>query len=115
MTTTSLDRLIRLAETTLSELREAAEELRQQQEAEPVKGELLEARPDPEELMEERDAAALLGLSVKTLQNLRWQGGGPPYFKVGGRRKVRYRRDDLNNWLTASRRTSTSDPGSVAR
>lgn len=38
------------------------------------------------------------GLNPKTLANLRSQGRGPRFFKVG--RKVFYRLEDLEAWLT---------------
>ena len=31
-----------------------------------------------------RSAAEYLGLSPKTLEKLRWQGGGPAYYRLGG-------------------------------
>ena len=55
-------------------------------------------------------AADYLGLSPATLETLRSRGGGPPFVKLG--RRVVYRREDLDAWLAASRRTSKSDAGS---
>jgi excisionase family DNA binding protein len=54
-------------------------------------------------------AAAYLGLSPKTLETLRTRGGGPPFLKLG--RRVVYRKADLDTWLAARVRHSTSDPG----
>jgi predicted DNA-binding transcriptional regulator AlpA len=54
--------------------------------------------------------AQFLGLSPRTLESWRLTGGAPAYIKVG--RRVRHRRSDLEAWLDARRRTSTSDPGS---
>ncbi len=51
-------------------------------------------------------AAAFLGLSPATLETLRCRGGGPPFVKLG--RRVVYRREDLEAWITSSRRASTS-------
>ena len=56
-----------------------------------------------------REAAEYLGLSVRTMNRYRVTGDGPPYYRLGGR--VRYARDELNEWVTGSRRTSTSDEG----
>jgi hypothetical protein len=53
-------------------------------------------------------AAAYLNVSVSYLNKLRVIGGGPVYSKVGSRRVV-YRVDDLDRWLAASRRRSTSE------
>ncbi|WP_406306273.1 helix-turn-helix domain-containing protein [Streptomyces sp. NBC_00885] len=48
----------------------------------------------------ERQVAARLKVSVRTLQNWRWLGIGPRYFKLtpgrGGR--VRYRLADFQQW-----------------
>lgn len=62
--------------------------------------------------MTEKEAATFLGLSVRTLQGLRYRGGGPIFYKFG--RSVRYLRSDLTSWATANRRHSTSDPGPLA-
>jgi excisionase family DNA binding protein len=53
-------------------------------------------------------AAAYLGLSPKTLETLRTRGGGPPFLKLG--RRVVYRKTDLDTWVAARVRRSTSDP-----
>jgi excisionase family DNA binding protein len=53
------------------------------------------------------EAAAYLGLSPATLETLRTRGGGPPFVKLG--RRVVYRREDLDAWLNAARRRSTSE------
>jgi hypothetical protein len=42
------------------------------------------------------------------LAKLRVSGGGPTYYKVGGKIVV-YDRADLDEWLSARRRTSTSE------
>lgn len=65
------------------------------------------------QLLDQKQAAHLLGLSPRTMEAWRLTaGGGPHYIKVGGR--VRYRRSDLEAWLDTRRRTSTSDPGNSA-
>ena len=61
-----------------------------------------------QEYFDTRAAAAYLGLSPRTLEKLRWQGGGPAYYLLGG---VRYLRGDLDSWRESRRRQSTSDPG----
>lgn len=53
-------------------------------------------------------AAPYLGLSTSTLNKWRVTGLGPAYLKLGPRRVV-YDRADLDAWLAASRRRSTSD------
>jgi hypothetical protein len=55
-------------------------------------------------------AAAYIGLSASTLEKLRLHGGGPAYYKSGPK-IVLYETADLDAWLHARRRTSTSDAG----
>ncbi len=50
-----------------------------------------------QELLTEPQLAKELQVSVKTLQNQRWQKTGVPYLKIG--RTVRYRREDVNTYL----------------
>jgi predicted DNA-binding transcriptional regulator AlpA len=52
-------------------------------------------------------AADYLGLSASTLSKRRVFGGGPKYLKLG--RRVVYDTRDLDDWLDAHRRASTSD------
>ena len=58
-------------------------------------------------LLKQQAAAALLGLSERTLERWRGTGGGPPYTTVG--RGVRYVEADLVQWVNAGRRQSTSE------
>ena len=53
-------------------------------------------------------AAEYVGVSVSYLNKLRSAGGGPVYQKIGTRR-VTYRLSDLDAWLAAGRRKSTSE------
>jgi len=53
------------------------------------------------------EAAMHLGLAVSTLAKMRLRGDGPIYSKPG-RRIVVYRQSDLDEWLAAGRRRSTS-------
>jgi predicted DNA-binding transcriptional regulator AlpA len=54
------------------------------------------------------EAAAYLGLAPSTLAKMRLRGDGPPYHKAGPRVVV-YSLADLEDWLKAGRRRSTSD------
>jgi len=54
-------------------------------------------------------AARILQLSSRTLENFRVRGGGPAFMKFGGR--VFYRPEDILDWVERTVRTSTSDPG----
>ena len=53
------------------------------------------------------EAARYLGVARQTLAKWRSEGVGPPYCKVGG--MVLYTFDDLDAFLAAHRRRSTSD------
>ena len=56
-----------------------------------------------------RQAAALLGLSPRTLERYRVTGDGPVFSKLG--RRVCYARADIDGWASGRRRRSTSDDG----
>ena len=53
----------------------------------------------PEEYINEHEAAKTLGKSVSTIRNWRsrHQNYGPRFFKIGA--NVRYRRSDIHAWL----------------
>ena len=53
------------------------------------------------------DAARYLGLSKSTLNKWRVYGLGPTFIKLG--RAVRYRLEDLDQYLAESAKRSTSD------
>lgn len=59
------------------------------------------------DMLDRQPTADYLGLSVPTLDRKRVNGDGPPYVKIGSR--VRYRRADLDAWLTKRIVTSTSE------
>jgi predicted DNA-binding transcriptional regulator AlpA len=59
-------------------------------------------------LVNERDAAEYLALSVKTMQGYRTRGGGPVYLKLGSR-TVRYRKSDLDAWTSRFANTAEYD------
>jgi predicted DNA-binding transcriptional regulator AlpA len=52
-------------------------------------------------------ASRHLGLSKSTMEKLRVYGGGPRFLKLG--RLVRYRIEDLEDWLGERLVASTSD------
>ena len=56
-----------------------------------------------------RRAAALLGISVRTLEKFRVCGGDPSYRKLGA--MVLYALEDLDFWVAHAVQGSTSDPG----
>jgi predicted DNA-binding transcriptional regulator AlpA len=59
----------------------------------------------PDGRMDTQNAAAYLGLSVKTLAMWRSQGIGPKFLKLG---KVFYYREDLDAWLKSGVVNSTA-------
>jgi predicted DNA-binding transcriptional regulator AlpA len=58
------------------------------------------------QMLRTEGAARYVGLSVSTMNKLRLTGGGPQYFKLS--RTVVYDPDELDAWLDANRRRSTS-------
>lgn len=69
---------------------------------------------DPDRLLNEKEAADLTGLAIRTLQAWRVRGEGPRFVKVG--RAVRYRRRDVVAWIEQNTLASTSQrPASAVR
>ena len=69
---------------------------------------------DPTSKLRAPGAAAYLGLSASTLAKMRLRGDGPKYAKLG-RRIVIYDLKDLEAWVDASKRLSTSETPAKAR
>lgn len=65
---------------------------------------------NPSDLLNEFAAADVLGLSPKTLQNWRIKGGGPVFTKLGSgkRAPVRYRVENLREFIERGQTTSTA-------
>ncbi len=64
---------------------------------------------DAKRLMGTPEAAVFLGLAVQTLAKMRVSGESPPFYKLG--RQVLYDRAELEDWIAARKRRSTSDSG----
>jgi excisionase family DNA binding protein len=64
-----------------------------------------------DKLITEAQAAERLGMKPSTLRRWRWEGRGPGFIKIGHR--VRYRESEVESFIEAGRRTSTSDFGSA--
>jgi hypothetical protein len=60
----------------------------------------------PDGRMDAKNAAAYLGLAVKTLAMMRCQGSGPPFLKRG---RISYFQTDLDRWLAQARFCSTAE------
>lgn len=56
--------------------------------------------PNQHRVLREKEAAEVLGVSVKTLQSWRFYGEGPKYLKLG--RSVRYTHEFLNQFKESS-------------
>ncbi|MFT5394284.1 MAG: putative DNA-binding transcriptional regulator AlpA [Gammaproteobacteria bacterium] len=63
-----------------------------------------------EPLLTEHEAARYLNFTPRALQAWRGRGGGPPFVRISSR-AVRYRQSDLEAFVTARLRTSTSGGG----
>jgi hypothetical protein len=62
-----------------------------------------------EELLTQKRLAEKLDQSERTLERWRVEGTGPAFVKAG--RRVLYLPQDVDDWLLATRRQSTSSPG----
>lgn len=63
---------------------------------------------DPDALLREEQAAALLGFTPRALQDWRMRGSGPRFVRISAR-AVRYRRADLFAWAESLVRSSTAE------
>ena len=63
-------------------------------------------------LFDQKKAAHVLGLSVRTLERHRLAGTGPRYVRLG--RLVRYRQQDIADFVERNLRTSTAENSAAA-
>lgn len=61
-------------------------------------------------LLDERAAAAALGMTPRAMQEWRRTGGGPQYVRISSR-CIRYRPEDLAAWAAERLQSSGSGPG----
>ena len=61
----------------------------------------------PDELFDQAPIAQILLVKEKTMETWRSRGGGPKYIKIG--RLVRYRLSDVQAFIDAGARASTSE------
>ena len=57
-------------------------------------------------LLTQKRLSELIDVSERTLERWRVEGSGPVFCRAG--RKVLYRQQDIDDWLEATRRQSTS-------
>ena len=57
-------------------------------------------------LVNDVQAAEVLGIAPATLRKWRCLGGGPGYYRIG--RLIRYRSDELFEWVEGHRKQNTS-------
>lgn len=60
-----------------------------------------------DQLLTEKEAAALICYSPRALQNWRVRGGGPAYVKVSAR-SIRYQRRDVLKWIEDRKQLNTA-------
>lgn len=61
------------------------------------------------EMLTTAQASELTGLVETTLANMRCTGKGPPFYKMGGGKYVRYDSNELMAWMRSKRCASTSE------
>lgn len=59
-----------------------------------------------EPMLTTKEVAAYLKLKPTALNQMRYRGEGPTFHKLGS--SVRYLKSDIDEWVSASRRTSTA-------
>ena len=70
----------------------------------------LSAAPIAKRYLRTQEAATYTGLSISFFNNARCTGDGPPFIRASDKARgtILYSVDDLDSWLLARRRTSTS-------
>ena len=58
-----------------------------------------------------KETAAYLKMSPRTLETLRWKGGGPPFAKLSPGRsgRVLYDREAVDRWVAERTQSSTTE------
>lgn len=62
-----------------------------------------------DKLLSEKEVARLINMSLSFLQHDRQRGGGIPFIKIGA--TVRYRKSDVDAYLSRQSRLHTADNG----
>ena len=61
-----------------------------------------------QQLLNTKQAATFLGVSAAFLERDRWAGARVPYIQLGTR-SIRYRKEDLDNYIQSRVKHSTSE------
>jgi phage terminase Nu1 subunit (DNA packaging protein) len=61
-----------------------------------------------QEILNEKQAADYLGVTARALQAWRYRGGGPRFIRISAR-CIRYRQDDLEQWLSERMANTTAE------
>jgi len=61
---------------------------------------------NPDQLIDEKQASQLMGISPRTLQGYRVKGGGPEFIKLNNK-IVRYKICDIQNWINENKKNNT--------
>ena len=59
-------------------------------------------------LVRQEDAALILGVTPRCMENWRHRGEGPKFVRISGR-CIRYRKSDLYEWIEGRVKSSTSE------
>jgi predicted DNA-binding transcriptional regulator AlpA len=65
-------------------------------------------------LLTQREAALALSLSVRSLERMRCEGGGPKFVRLS-RGRIAYREADLEEWIAKRVVSSTSETKGTRR
>lgn len=59
-------------------------------------------------LLTQKQAAELLNVSPRTMENWRLRGGGPRFARIG-HRNIRYRGEDIDRWIAEHTFANTTE------
>ena len=71
---------------------------------------MVQTQHNPDQLLTEAEAAALVGFTPRALQSWRAAKRGPAYVCISAR-AIRYRTADILAWIAAHRRDDTAPAG----
>ncbi len=78
------------------------------QSSQPTRAPRRESTEGFDSLVRQEDAAIMLGVTPRCMENWRHRGEGPNFVRISGR-CIRYRKSDLALWIEARVKSSTSE------